>query len=361
MPRILFIAAHRPGRSPSQRFRFEQYFDFLRENGYEIHFSYLLNEREDLTFYSKGKTLAKVNVFVESWKRRQHDVMVASQFDIIFIQREAFMTPSIRFEKIFAKSGAKVVYDFDDAIWKLDISDGNRMFKWLKDPKKTPKLISLAHQVIAGNQYLADYAAQFNKNVTVIPTTIDTYYHIRKTPYSQKEKICIGWTGSLTTIKHFRLAEKVLNRLKEKYGDKIYFKVIGECNYKNTQLQIQGVCWDRENEISELEEIDIGIMPLEDDEWSKGKCGFKGLQYMAMEIPAVLANVGVNSTIIQHGENGFIANNDDEWFDLLSQLIDSFELRQKLGKAGRKTIEEKYSVESQKGRYLDLLNQLLNK
>lgn len=359
MPRILFIAAHRPGRSPSQRFRFEQYFDFLHENGYEIHFSYLLNEREDLTFYSKGKTLAKVNVFVESWKRRQHDVMVASQFDIIFIQREAFMTPSIRFERIFSKSGAKVIYDFDDAIWKLDISDGNRMFKWLKDPKKTPKLISLAHQVIAGNQYLADYASQFNKNVTIIPTTIDTNYHIRKSPYTEKEKICIGWTGSLTTIKHFRLAEKVLVRLKEKYGDKIYFKVIGECHYKNENLQIQGICWNRENEISELEEIDIGIMPLVDDEWSKGKCGFKGLQYMAMEVPAVLANVGVNSTIIQHGENGFIANNDEEWFDLLSQLIDSFDLRQRLGKAGRKTVEERYSVNSQKGKYLEVMNGLL--
>lgn len=361
MPRILFIAAHRPGRSPSQRFRFEQYFDFLHENGYEIHFSYLLNEREDLTFYSKGKTLAKVNVFVESWKRRQHDVMVASQFDIIFIQREAFMTPSIRFERIFAKSGAKVVYDFDDAIWKLDISDGNRMFKWLKDPKKTPKLIALAHQIIAGNQYLADYASQFNQQLTVIPTTIDTNYHIRKSPYRDKDKICIGWTGSLTTIKHFRLAENVLLRLKEKYGDKIYFKVIGEKNYKNEKLSLTGTAWSMKNEISELEEIDIGIMPLVDDEWSKGKCGFKGLQYMAMEIPAVLANVGVNGTIIQHGENGFIAHNDEEWFDLLSQLIDSFDLRQRLGKAGRKTVEEKYSVESQKGKYLEVLNGLLKK
>lgn len=355
MPKILFIAAHRPGRSPSQRFRFEQYFDFLKSKGFDIHFSFLLNQREDQTFYSRGKTLAKINVFVDSWKRRQHDVMTAHQFDIIFIQREAFMTPSIRFEKIFAKSGAKIIYDFDDAIWKLDISDGNRMFKWLKNPKKTPKLISLAHHVIAGNQYLAEYASQYNKNVTIIPTTIDTNYHIRKSLYVNKEKICIGWTGSLTTIKHFRLAENVLVRLKNKYGNKIYFKVIGEKSYCNNELGIQGIPWVRKNEIQELEEIDIGIMPLVDDEWSKGKCGFKGLQYMSMEIPAVLANVGVNNSIIQHGENGFIANNDEEWFELLSQLIDSFELRQRLGKAGRKTIEERYSVESQKEKYLEVL------
>lgn len=359
MPRILFIAAHRPDRSPSQRFRFEQYFDYLHENGFTCDFSFLLNEREDRTFYSKGKILAKINVFVDSWKRRQHDVMTASQYDIIFIQREAFMTPSIRFERIFAQSGAKVIFDFDDAIWKLDISDGNRMFKWLKDPSKTPKIISLSHQVIAGNAYLADYAKQYNANVTIIPTTIDTSYHLRKTPYVEKEKICIGWTGSLTTIKHFRLAENILKKLKEKYGDKIYFKVIGERNYRNVELGIQGTPWSRETEISELEDLDIGIMPLEDDEWSKGKCGFKGLQYMAMEIPAVLADVGVNADIIQHGENGFIAKNDQDWFDLLSQLIDSYDLRLRLGKAGRKTIEEKYSVESQKGRYLEVLKGML--
>jgi glycosyltransferase involved in cell wall biosynthesis len=300
-----------------------------------------------------------VNVFVDSWKRRQHDIMRASKYDIIFVQREAFMTPSIRFEKSFAKSGAKVIFDFDDAIWKLDISDGNKMFKWLKDPAKIPKIISHSHHVIAGNPYLGDYASQFNKNVTVIPTTIDTDYHLRKTEYRDKEKICIGWTGSLTTIKHFRLAENILKKLKLKYGEKISFKVIGEKSYRNEELGIIGIAWNRKTEISELEDIDIGIMPLEDDEWSKGKCGFKGLQYMAMEIPAVLANVGVNTEIIQHGENGFIAKNEEEWFELLSQLIDSFELRKKLGKAGRKTIEEKYSVESQKERYLEVVRGLI--
>lgn len=361
MPRILFIATHRPGRSPSQRFRFEQYFDFLKSQGFECDFSFLLNEREDKVFYSKGNLLAKVNVFFDSWKRRQHDLMIAGKYDIIFIQREAFMTPSIRFEKGFSKSGAKVIFDFDDAIWKLDISDGNRMFKWLKDPSKTPKIISIAHHIIAGNDYLADYARQHNANVSMIPTTIDTNYHLRKTVYSEKEKICIGWTGSLTTIKHFRLAENILKKLKEKYGDKIYFKVIGEKTYRNEELKIEGIPWNRNSEISELEEIDIGIMPLMDDEWSKGKCGFKGLQYMAMEIPAILSNVGVNNEIIQHSVNGFIAKNDEEWFTLLSQLIESYELRKKLGIAGRKTIEEKFSVESQKEKYLDVLKGVLKK
>lgn len=359
MPRILFIAAHRPDRSPSQRFRFEQYLDYFESQGYQCDFSFLLNHREDKTFYSKGNPLAKVNVFFDSWKRRQHDSMKASSYDIIFVQREAFMTPSIRFERNFAHSGAKLIFDFDDAIWKLDISDGNKMFKWLKDPSKTPKIIGIAHHVIAGNVYLGEYAKQYNQNVTVIPTTIDTDYHRRKHPYIEKDKICIGWTGSLTTIKHFRLAENVLQRLKNKYGDKIYFKVVGEGNYTNESLGIKGTPWSRFTEISGLEEMDIGIMPLENDEWSKGKCGFKGLQYMAMEIPAVLADVGVNTEIIQHGENGFIAKTDEDWFNLLSQLIESYELRKKLGAAGRKTIEEKYSMNSQKEKYLEVLKGVL--
>jgi glycosyltransferase involved in cell wall biosynthesis len=197
--------------------------------------------------------------------------------------------------------------------------------------------------------------------VTVIPTTIDTDYHLRKTAYADNERICIGWTGSLTTIKHFKLAEDILLKLKDKYGDKIYFKVIGEGNYYNEKLGIRGVRWNRFTEIDELEKIDIGIMPLENDEWSKGKCGFKGLQYMALEIPAVLANVGVNNEIIVHGENGFIANSDEEWVELLSRLIESYELRRKLGLAGRKTIEERFSVKSQEEKYLEVFEKVLQK
>ncbi|NTW34456.1 MAG: glycosyltransferase family 4 protein, partial [Bacteroidetes bacterium] len=217
----------------------------------------------------------------------------------------------------------------------------------------------LSKMVFAGNQYLSDYAMQFNKNVKIIPTTIDTEYHKKNVSLFKKDRICIGWTGSITTIKHFRMAESFLEKLKNKYGERIYFKLVGSNSYENPELQLKGTMWCLDTEIKDIEEFDIGIMPLPDDEWAQGKCGFKGLQYMAMEIPTVMSPVGVNNEIIIDGFNGYLAATKDEWITKLSALIESEELRAKLGSNGRKTVIEKYSVESQKYKYLEFFNELL--
>jgi len=359
MPEILFIAAHRPGRSPSQRFRFEQYFDYLAENGWNCRLSYLLSEKDDKIFYQPGKFFLKTIILFKSIITRFRDLASKNKYDIIFIQREAFMTGSVFFEKRFSKSRAKIIFDFDDAIWNLDISDANKKLGFLKNPSKTAKIIALSDLIFAGNQYLADYAKQFNKNVMVIPTTIDTSYH-EEAKGKKEEGICIGWTGSLTTIKHFQFAVPVLEKLKIKYGDRITFKVIGDKNYTNKNLGIAGTAWSGETEIQELQSIDIGIMPLPDDEWAKGKCGLKGLQYMALGIPTIMSPVGVNTEIISQGVNGFLASMEEEWLEKLQLLIENPDLRKKFKTEGRKTVEEKYSKNAWKGVILDTFNKLIH-
>lgn len=359
MPKILFIAAHRPGRSPSQRFRFEQYLSYLKKNGFDYDFSYLISEKDDAIFYQPGNLHTKVYIFLKSVFKRCKDIIRASNYDIIFIQREAFMTGSSFFEKQFKRSKAKIVFDFDDAIWKFDVSEANKKFGWLKDPSKTARIISLSDLIIAGNHYLANYAKHYNKNVTIIPTTIDTTEY-KRTSFSKKNnQLCIGWSGSITTIKHFEYAIPFLKILQSKYPNKIYFKVIGDENYFNQELGIRGIKWNLSTEIEELSEIDIGIMPLPDDEWAKGKCGLKGLQYMALEIPSVMSPVGVNSEIISDGINGFLAKDNNEWVEKISLLIENPDLRKQMGAEARKTVEERYSMNSQKEKYLGLFNHLL--
>ena len=117
--------------------------------------------------------------------------------------------------------------------------------------------------------------------------------------------------------------------------------------------------WEKTKEIEQLQSIDIGIMPLEDDEWSRGKCGFKGLQYMALEIPAVLSPVGVNTDIIKHSNNGFLANSPSEWIEIISQLIEDEGLRKRMGENARKPIIQRYSVEAIKEDYLKYFKELL--
>jgi glycosyltransferase involved in cell wall biosynthesis len=356
MKGILFVANHRPNQSPSQRFRFEQYFQFLTKNNIEFKLSYLITKVDYYNLYSKGNYLKKLFILIKSYFIRIKDVISVfrGKYSIVFIHREALLNGSYLFEWLFSISKAKLIFDFDDAIWLPNVSEENKKLEWIKNYKKTSKIISLANEVIAGNKYLKNYALQFNKNVTIIPTTIDTNYHV---PCKQtKESICIGWTGTSTTIKHFELIIPVLKKLKEIYGSKIYFKLIGDANFKTSEIEIETSPWKLETEIYDLQEIDIGIMPLPDDEWSKGKCGFKGLQYMALEIPAIMSPVGVNKEIINDGVNGFLASNESDWIKKLSMLIDSIELREQIGKNGRITIVERFSVESQKNNYLNIIS-----
>ena len=350
MPKILFLTLHRKERSPGQRFRHEQYLEFLEENGYEIMYSNLLTAKKDKIFYGPGNTLKKIGIGLSSILLRIKDLIRANSFDYIFVYRDAFFF-GILFEWLFRKSKAKLIFDFDDSIWLQDENPNQSIFQKLKNPSKTATIISYCDLVIAGNEYLANYARQHNENVEIIPTTIDLNEYT-KVDVTKSDKVCIGWSGSFSTIKHFESATEALKLIKNKYQDKVYFKVIGDGNYRNDTLEIEGLPWKADTEIKDLCEIDIGIMPLPDDDWSKGKCGLKGLQYMALEIPAIMSHVGVNSDIIEDGVNGFLAGSTEEWVEKVSLLIDDPVLREQIGKAGSITVRNDFSVEANKHKWL---------
>ena len=131
--------------------------------------------------------------------------------------------------------------------------------------------------------------------------------------------------------------------------------------YTNDEIDIKGIAWSSETEVQSINSFSIGIMPLPNDEWAKGKCGLKGLSYMACEIPTIMSPVGVNTEIIKHGENGFLASSTEEWVEYLSKLIESEELRNKMGKAARETVLKEYSVLSQQENYLKAFEEVLSK
>jgi glycosyltransferase involved in cell wall biosynthesis len=147
--------------------------------------------------------------------------------------------------------------------------------------------------------------------------------------------------------------------LRDRFGDRITFKVIGDGSYRQDLLGIRGSPWREQTEIQDLSVIDIGLMPLPDDEWAKGKCGLKALQFMAMELPVVTSPVGVNTEIVDDGANGCLASSDEEWFDRLCALIESVDLRRRLGRAARETVVARYSVASQRDGYLARLGGLV--
>jgi glycosyltransferase involved in cell wall biosynthesis len=354
--KVLFLALHRPNRSPSQRYRFEQYLKYLEQNGFECHYSWLISENDDEIFYASGKAVSKTVILMKSLFKRWKETLQASKYVIVFVQRECFMLGTAFFEKQFARK-TKLIFDFDDSIWITNVSEANKRFGFLKSASKTKEILAVADLVLAGNSYLANYAGQFNKHVEVFPSTIDTDAYI---PAKRKDKwpVCIGWSGSFSTIQHFQIIIPVLEKLKKKYREKICIKVYGDGNYKYEALGIRGISWSPDGELKELNEMDIGLMPLPEDEWTNGKCGMKGLIYMSLEIPAIMSPVGVNTEIISSGENGFLAAGPDEWMGYLSMLIEDFGLRNKLGQNGRKTVMERYSVRANRDKYLGFFREL---
>lgn len=357
MKKVLIICVYPKDKAPAQRFRFEQYIPYLSEQGFDITFSSLLNEKEYAFFYKKGNYFKKMVLVLKSIFKRLKEVRTASDYDLVFISREGFFLGTSYFERQFAKK-TKIIYDFDDAIWITIVLSNNKWLKSLKNESKTKQIIEASEMVFAGNTFLGEYAKQFNNNVVIVPTTIDTDLYVPGHE-KNKEQICIGWSGSFSTIVHFNTCIDALKMLKNKYGEKIYFKVIGSGDYRNEELDIQGIPWSKESEISELQEINIGIMPLPDTEWTKGKCGLKGLQYMALGIPTVMSPVGVNSEIIEQGVNGFLASDTGDWVKCLSLLIDSPKLRKDLGEKGRETVLNKYSVNTNKNLYLEYFNKAI--
>ena len=366
MRRILFIVDHRLNRSPSQRYRFEQYLSYFKENGFDWELSEIITKKDDTIFYRPGNYLKKAFIILKSFVIRFKDLRRAKQFDIIFIQREALLIGSSYFEKQFYKR-SKVIFDFDDSIWLLDTSPENKKFEFLKNPNKTKTNITNAHLVIAGNPYLINYASAYNKNTVLIPTTVDTNFHMPVLDHAQTDykssrtgkKIVIGWSGSISTIKHFEMSISVLKALQLKYPNQLSIHVIGQESYAHPEIEIVSKAWSAETEVNHINEFDIGIMTIPNDEWAKGKCGLKGLSYMACGVATVMSAVGVNKDIIQQSLNGYLASSEQEWIDCLSLLIENPELRKKIGTKGRETVVQNYSVNAHKLKYLEVLNSLI--
>lgn len=345
--RVGFLALQAPGCSPSQRYRVEAFLERWRARGIEVDYAWVLDRADLAVFYGQAPAAHKAAVATRALARRLGSLATLTGPDVWLVQREAFFLGGAWGEWL-AHRRAPLVFDFDDAIWIRTTSAANSRFAWLKNVDKIPRIVAMADAVVAGNQYLADWASQHSSAVHVVPTVVDTD---RFAPAGRasaaggaSEPVTIGWSGSASTIEHFKPLLPVLERLKARFGGRIAIRVMGDPTFSHAPLGLVGEAWTPEAELALLARMDIGVMPLPDDDWARGKCGLKGLVAMSMGAATVMSPVGVNREIVQEGENGFLAAGDDAWFDVLSRLVDDAALRQRVGAAGRATVVERYSV-----------------
>ena len=356
-PKILFLIPYPLQRSPSQRFRFEQYFGLLEQNGFTYEIRPFHNSPNRNYFLESGQKTGIISFFFKGIARRWRILFELAGVNFVFIHREVAPLGPPFFEFIIARVfRKKVIYDFDDAIWLSDRAYESWLFRALKCRSKTGAICRMSYRVSCGNHYLADYARRHNPSVVYNPTTIDTL-HVHNSalfPDTKKsDRIVIGWTGSFSTLKYLKSVESVIQRIQSEFPQ-VDLLVIADKKPALAVDRVEFIPWNLEKEITDLLRMDIGIMPLPVTAWAKGKCGFKILQYMALKIPSLASPVGVNTEIISHGENGFLCSSDQEWYNCLRLLINDTSKRAAFGKLGRAVVEERYSVQSNAGTFLSL-------
>ena len=351
--KLLFLFPYPTGQAASQRFRFEQYFDILQNEGIEYDLAPFLSERAWKIFYKKGRYLRKFMALLSGFLRRTFQLFSIGKYDFIFIHRESFPIGPPVYEFILSKVlGMKIIYDFDDAIWIENSSESNRFFSPLKTHSNVFTICKWAYKVSVGNDYLRLSVKPYNSNVVINPTTIDTNYHHNIISDHDGGDMVIGWTGSHSTLKYLDLIFDVVRQLKKKHNFR-FIIISDQPPESNTDL-FEFVKWKKDSEINDLIKINIGLMPLSHDPWSEGKCGFKALQYMSLGIPALVSPVGVNEKIVEHGRNGYVCRNDQEWYDFIEKLLEDKDLIRSMGKEARVKVENDFSVASNTSNFIHL-------
>jgi glycosyltransferase involved in cell wall biosynthesis len=352
--KILFLVPYAYDKAPSQRFRFEQYLGELGKKGWSFRVSPFLDDSAWAVLYRKGHFLPKVLGVFRGYFRRLIDLVSLFRYDVVFIHREAspFGPPWMEWliTKVFRKY---TVFDFDDAIWIPNASETNYYTtRLLKSFSKTASIVRWSTVISCGNRYLADYASKYNSNAIVNPTTIDTEGWHNAVAAPESTRFVIGWTGSHSTVQVLELLLPVFQYLESKYDFELH--VICDAPPKFRLRSLRFIPWSKEVEVRELLKFNVGIMPLADDEWARGKCGFKALQYMSVGVPAVVSNIGVNAEIVDHGVNGFVCSTTEDWKNSLEQLIQQPQLALELGSRARRKVLDHYSVSANTANFISL-------
>jgi glycosyltransferase involved in cell wall biosynthesis len=339
-----------PEEGAGCRFRIAQFIPYLESAGFQVTLQSLFTPDFFRLVYKPGQHLRKAITLLGLSLRRLATLASASQYDVIFLYREIFpLGPPIVERWLASRGRPPIVFDFDDAIFLPSVSDANRLIATLKQPGKVSTIIRRSDRVIVGNEFLAAYARQYSDAVSVIPTSVDLSRFVPRPPRDRAEGASaeppmIGWIGSPTTGPYLEMLRPVLQKLAERRA--FVLRVSGAADpLVIPGVRIDNTPWRLDREVELFNTCDIGVYPLPDDDWSKGKCGFKAIQFMACGVPVISSAVGVNREIIEDGVNGFLATTSDDWVTKLERLLSDAEIRRRFAEAGRRTIAERYSLE----------------
>lgn len=341
--RVLLLAKY-SDLGASSRVRCLQYIDQLAGRGIDVTVQPLINDDMLIKKYSHGSYGAIDNLAAYlnrlKWARKIND------YEVIWIQKEIFPWFPQFFDLLFFKEGPRYVFDLDDAEYYKYQNLGWPLSLFLG--KKFQRIIDSTDHVVVGNDYLKKGVINLNcpeEKISVVPSVVNMDTYDGKTDYEVNDKFILGWMGSPSTQSYLNMVIRSLES--SDLSDKIHLNIIGGNIEPETRMTFTMMPWKLESEVSELKKFDVGVMPLDDSEFERGKCGYKSIQYMACGVPVVVSPVGVNSEIVEHGVSGFHARSNEEWAKYIGMLFHDRELRKRFGETGRRVVQARYSLYSQ--------------
>lgn len=340
--KVLILAKY-TSQGASTRLRTLQYLNTLHNNNIETTVSSLFNDRYlDILYQTNKKPKIYALVLI---LKRVIALFSVQKYDILWIEKELFPYFPSWFEYSLSMLGVKYIVDYDDAVFhNYDRSSNSIVRLFLK--RKISKVMRMSSGVIVGNNYLKEYAELAKAdNILLLPTVITLEKYTIVKSNIESRSLNIGWIGTPQTQKYLEYVLPVLNDLYKKHDIKL--TVIGGNNIPNSKLPVDYIVWNEATEVDNLSKFDIGIMPLPNQPFEKGKCGYKLIQYMALCIPVIGSPVGANKNIINESNSGYLACDLNEWSCNLEKLILNADLRSTLGKNGRLAVENNYCTSRQ--------------
>lgn len=353
--RILFLSPYPLDSAPSQRLKYEQYYPYFEAAGYSLTTRSFVSRDFWRIIYKEGYYIQKVYFTIAGYLGRVLDLFVLRKYDLIYVHLWVTPIGLPLFEWLVCMLSKRLVYDVDDMVHLNDLRKTNKVMNLIRGRKKPVTLMKRANHVIVCTPSLEEFARKFNDHVTDISSTIDTDWYQPINIYKNDHKLVIGWSGSHSTSRYLHLLDEVFLELAKEVD--FTLKVIGDPDFRLEGVDVRAVSWSARDEVTELQKIDIGVYPLPlDEEWVYGKSGLKALQYMALGIPTVATAVGANYRIIEDGVSGILVEGNIGWLETLRELASNPGLRQSLGKAGREKVTERYSIQSNHTKYLNIFD-----
>ncbi|MHB8539625.1 MAG: glycosyltransferase family 4 protein [Candidatus Acidiferrales bacterium] len=343
--KLLFLSRY--GRlGASSRYRFWQYLPLFERAGHQVEICPLVDDSYLRSLYENGRR-PWLRIFFD-YTRRILKIRDLRNFDAVICEQEAFPYLPSACETYVRRRCQRFFVDYDDAAHV-------RYKRWPFLRNKISGIMAEADGVVVGNPYLAQYARQFNPRVTIIPTVVDLARYPARSRVNNTNLIRVAWIGTPVTAKLLIPLVPTLQRLQQEYRG-LVFRFIGAGQGGLFDgLSAETPEWSEEQETKLLADCDLGIMPLPDDEFTRGKCGLKLIQYMACYLPVVASPVGVNREIVEHGRNGFLASDPAEWHTALRRLVEDAQLRKNMGRAARDRVEERYTLERGFGQWQQVI------